>query len=224
MELVALSSVDGTVAWRRDGPTTDAWDVGSDGAGHFFIHDRVRGRGGVMAVDRAATLWAATDALLVNAAGRSFSRSFVLDALTGQRLAPMPPATQNVEFANARVGVRAVMATPTPELFDVVTGAPRARLDAMGAQAFVVALLDDDRTLFVTWPENDVGVVDVDGALDFRCSTGGDFRFGVATRDRVIGWSNDTLVAFWTPGVLPGSGWWRASGNDAAQAAPQPPR
>lgn len=224
LELVSFASADGALLWKLIGPTTDAWDVGSDGEGRFFIHDRVRGRGGVMAVDQAATLWANTDALLINAAGRSFSRGFVLDATTGQRLAAMPPATQYISFANSRVGLRAVMASNTPEYFDVDSGMPGASLDAMGSQAFASALLDDDRTLFVTWPENDVGAVNVDGSLAFRCSTGGNFKFGLVTRDRVIGWSNETLVAFWAPGVQPGSGWWLPWGNERAQNAPQPPR
>lgn len=221
LDLVSFSSVDGALVWRRAGPTTDAWDVGSDGAGRFFIHDRIRGRGGVMAVDRMATLWSDTDALLINASGRSFSRGFVLDATSGQRLAAMPPATQYISFANARVGLRTVMGTNTPQYFAVDSGTPGPPLDAMGRQAFASALLDDDRTLFVTWPENDVGVVNPDGSLGFRCSTGGNFKFGLVTRDRVIGWSNDTLVAFWTPGVLPGSGWWLPWGNEGAQNAPQ---
>ena len=226
LDLVAFSSTDGAVVWTRQGPTTDAWDVGADGEGQFFIHDRIRGRGGVMAVDRTAALWSNTDAFVTNASGRSFSRTFVLDAATGQPLAPMPPATQSVWFANARVGVRmrTMMNTGTPEYFDVDSGMAGAHLDAMGRQAFASALLDDDSTLFVTWPESDVGVVNVDGSLRFRCSTGGNFKFGMVTRDRIIGWSNDRLVAFWAPGVLPGSGWWLGWGNEAAQNQPQPAR
>lgn len=224
LDLVSLSTADGTLAWSRPGPTTAVWHFGGDGLGRYFLQDRIPDRGGVMAVDQATTLWANTDALVINAAGRSFSRNFVLDSATGQQLAAMPRATLSIWFANSRVGVRTVTASNAPEYFDVNSGMPGASLAAMGPQAVPSALLNDDRTLFVTSPENDVGAVNVDGSLAFRCSTGGQFKFGIATRDRVIGWSNKTLVAFWAPGVLPGSGWWLPFGNERAQNAPQPPR
>jgi hypothetical protein len=203
--------------------TTDAWGVDGDGEGHFLVDERSTGLHGFLVANRSSTVWRSMTGHQLTASGRAFTNDGIYELISGTRLAPMPPETRFVRFANERVGLRVSGASYTLGLFDPRTGQVVTELDRKNPDFFEQALLADDSVLLSTWPGYALERVHADGGVAFHCATGGTFKFGAVTPGRVLGWSNGALTAFATPGVEPGTGWWVFHGNAAAQGRPASP-
>lgn len=85
--LIALSLLDGSIAWQR-GVTADAWGVDGDGQGHFLVDERSTGLHGFVVGNRTSTVWRSMTGHQLTASGRAFTSDGIHELITGARLSP----------------------------------------------------------------------------------------------------------------------------------------